>query len=158
MHILAIEEYGLRCLIQVAQRGPDQTITTPEIARAEGIGPEYAAKILRTLREGGLVTSTRGAAGGYRLARPASEITVRQAIAVLGGEIFPAGFCDCHPGQRRDCVHATNCSVRAMWRNIKRMLSRALDAITLEDLCRDESALGTVIANPANAPRKPLAS
>ena len=158
MHILAIEEYGLRCLIQVAQRGPDQTITTPEIARAEGIGPEYAAKILRTLREGGLVISTRGAAGGYRLSRPASEITVRQAIAVLGGEIFPAGFCDCHPGRRRDCVHATNCSVRALWRNVKGMLSRALDAITLEDLCRDEAATGAVLASEADARRDTLTS
>ncbi len=76
MHILAIEEYGLRCLLQVAFHPGPGPMTAPEIARAEGLGPEYVAKIMRTLRMRGLVVSTRGAAGGYRLARPADQIGV----------------------------------------------------------------------------------
>ena len=50
MHILAIEEYGLRCLLQVAFHEPSRPMTVQEIARAEGLGPEYVAKIMRTLR------------------------------------------------------------------------------------------------------------
>ncbi len=79
MHLLAIEEYGLRCLLQVAFHDPSRPMTAQEIARAEGLGPEYVAKIMRTLRMRGLVVSTRGAAGGYRLARPADQIGVWEA-------------------------------------------------------------------------------
>ncbi len=118
-------------------------MTAPEIARAEGLGPEYVAKIMRTLRMRGLVVSTRGAAGGYRLARPAHEIGVWEAIEALGGEFFPEGFCDCHPGRRRECVHATDCSIRAVWRRVESTLRAALNAISLEDLQRDETSMVT---------------
>ncbi len=143
MHILAIEEYGLRCLLQVASHDPAQPMTAQEIARAEGLGPEYVAKLMRTLRAGGLVVSTRGAAGGYHLARPANEIGVWEAIEALGGEFFPEGFCDCHPGRRRECVHVTDCSIRALWRKVEGTLKAALNAISLEDLRRDETSMVT---------------
>ncbi len=141
MHILAIEEYGLRCLLQVAFHDPSQQMTAQAIARAEGLGPEYVAKIMRRLRMRGLVVSMRGAAGGYRLARPANEIGVWEAIEALGGEFFPEGFCDCHPGRRRKCVHATDCSIRAVWRRVEGTLRAALNAISLEDLQRDETSM-----------------
>jgi Rrf2 family protein len=143
MQILAIEEYGLRCLLQVAFHPGPRPMTTPEIARAEGLGPEYVAKIMRTLRMRGLVVSTRGAAGGYRLARPADQIGVWEAIEALGGEFFPEGFCDCHPGRRRECVHATDCSIRAVWRRVEGTLKATLNAISLEDLRRDETSMVT---------------
>ncbi len=143
MQILAIEEYGLRCLLQVAFHPGPRPMTPPEIARAEGMGPEYVAKIMRTLRMRGLVVSVRGAAGGYRLARPANEIGVWEAIEVLGGEFFPEGFCDCHPGRRRECVHSTDCSVRALWRKVEATLQAALNAVSLEDLRRDETSMVT---------------
>jgi Rrf2 family protein len=141
MQILAIEEYGLRCLLQVAFHDPSQPMTAQEIACAEGLGPEYVAKIMSTLRMRGLVVSTRGAAGGYHLARPADQIGVWEAIEALGGEFFPEGFCDCHPGRRRECVHASDCSIRAVWRRVGGMLKAALNAISLKDLQRDETSM-----------------
>ncbi len=143
MHILAIEEYGLRCLLQVAFHDPARPMTAQEIARAEGLGPEYVARIMQALRAGGLVVSTRGPVGGYRLARPADQIGVWEAIEALGGEFFPEGFCDCHPGRRRECVHATDCSIRALWRRVEGTLKATLNAISLEDLRRDESSMVT---------------
>jgi Rrf2 family protein len=143
MHILALEEYGLRCLLQVALRGAEGPVSAQEIARAEGMGPEYVARILGTLRAGGLVESTRGAGGGYRLVRPASEISVWEAVSVLGGEFFPEGFCDCHPGRRRECIHVTDCAIRALWRKTEGVLRDALKRISLHDLRRDESAMVT---------------
>src|SRR3990170_8490580 len=143
MHILALEEYGLRCLIQVALRHAEGPVSAQEIAHAEGMGPDYVARIMGTLRAGGLVESPRGAGGGYRLARPASEISVWDAIMVLGGEFFPEGFCDCHPGQRRECVHATDCSIRALWQKMQGVLREALESISLKDLRRDERTMVT---------------
>ena len=141
MHILALEEYGLRCLLQLALRDADGPVSAQEIAGAEGMGPEYVARIMGTLRAGGLVQSTRGAGGGYRLARPAGEISVWDAILVLGGELFPEGFCDCHPGRRRECIHSTGCSIRALWRKTQGVLQEALAGISLEDLRRDERSM-----------------
>ena len=88
MHLLAQEEYGLRCLLQVARHHGSQPLTISEIAEAEGLSPEYTAKLMRALRKGGLVVSTRGAGGGYHLARPAAAITPWQVIQVLGGSFF----------------------------------------------------------------------
>ncbi len=75
MKLSSQEEYGLRCLLRIGARGDGGTLTIPEISRAEGISPEYVAKLMRILRRGGLVTSARGAAGGYTLSRPADQIT-----------------------------------------------------------------------------------
>lgn len=141
MHILAIEEYGLRCLLQVASHPGPEPLTGPEIARREGLGPEYVARIMRALRAGDLVISTRGAAGGYRLARPADRISVWEAIRVLGGELFSEAFCDCRPGQRSECMHVAGCSVRALWRKIEGTVRGALERVSLEDLQRDETAM-----------------
>ncbi len=143
MRILAIEEYGLRCLLQVAFHPGPGPMTASEIARREGLGPEYVGRIMGALRAGGLVVSTRGASGGYRLARPANEIGVWEALEVLGGEFFPEGFCDCHPGQLRECVHVTDCAVRALWRNVENTLKAALNAVSLKDLQRDETSMVT---------------
>jgi Rrf2 family protein len=141
VHIRALEEYGLRCLLQVALRDAEGPVSAQEVGRTEGIGPEYVARIMGTLRAGGLVESTRGAGGGYRLARPAGEISVWDAITVLGGEFFPEGFCDCHPGRRSECIHSTDCSIRALWRKTQGVLQEALAGISLEDLRRDERSM-----------------
>ena len=137
MQLLAQEEYGLRCLIELS-RHEGARLTIHDIARAEGLSPDYAAKLLRELRRGGLVTSTRGAAGGYRLARPAAQITAWDAIEVLGGALFPESFCACHPGQQPHCVRGTDCALRALWRSVDEAVRGVLAHITLEDLRRKE--------------------
>jgi len=150
MQLSAQEEYGLRCLLQVArERGPDPA-TIPEIAAREGLSPEYAAKLLRLLRQADLVVSTRGAGGGYRLARPASQITVWEVVRALGGSIFPEEFCEDHPGQRHDCVHTTACSLRGVWSAVEHAIRRVLENVTLADLARGER--GPLLAIEAPQP------
>lgn len=143
MRLLASEEYGLRCLLQVAlHRGPGP-ITAPQIAQREGLGPEYVARIMGTLRAGGLVTSTRGAAGGYQLPRPADQISVWEAIQVLGGPFLSEEFCDCWSGRRRECIHGAECAVRALWRRLEVTLRQILERTSLQDLGRDEQSMTT---------------
>jgi Rrf2 family transcriptional regulator, iron-sulfur cluster assembly transcription factor len=97
---------------------------------------------MRELRIGELVRSVRGADGGYRLARPAAETSVWSALQVLGGDFFSERFCDCHPGQRARCVRASDCSLRALWLAVQRTLRDTLERVSLEDLRRDEHAMG----------------
>jgi Rrf2 family protein len=148
MNVSAAEEYALRCLLQVALHEGPRPMSTPEIASREGLGPEYVGLLMQKLRVGGLVTSTRGAGGGYRLARPANEISVWEVITVVGGEFLPQAFCQCHPGRRPDCVHVTDCSIRALWRRVEGSLRKALDGITLADLQREETSMATWLAAP----------
>lgn len=143
MRLLATEEYGLRCLLQVAlHRGPGP-ITAPQIAQREGLGPEYVARIMRMLRVGDLVTSARGASGGYNLRRPADQINVWEAIQVLGGRLLSEEFCDCRTGRRRECIHASDCAVRALWKRLEVTLRQTLERTSLQDLERDEQSMTT---------------
>jgi Rrf2 family iron-sulfur cluster assembly transcriptional regulator len=139
MQLQASEEYGLRCLLQVAGAGVGERVSIARIAESEGLSPEYTAKLMRQLRLGELVHSTRGADGGYRLARPAGEISVWQALQVLGGAFFDSRFCDCHGGARRACVRNRDCSVRALWRIVQQSVRTTLEGVTLQDLGQGET-------------------
>jgi len=151
MNITAQEEYGLRCVLRVAMHESGDPMRTQEVAVAEGLSLEYAAKIMRTLKNGGFVVSTRGAAGGYLLARPAREISVWQVLESLDGPLYEERFCDVHTGSQRDCTHSTDCSIRALWRNLNGILKTALSAISLADLTRNEGAIDAWLRRPAPA-------
>src|SRR5438046_10677342 len=88
MKITAQEEYGLRCLLRLAQSREGHSLTIPDIAAAEGLSVPYVAKLLSVLRQAGLVDSERGRTGGYRLAGTASDITLGQVLLVLGERLF----------------------------------------------------------------------
>lgn len=160
MRLSAQEEYGLRCLVRLARGDGAQPVRIQDIAEAEGLTSEYVAKLMRILRNGELVTSTRGASGGYRLQRPAADVTLWEAIEVLGGPLFSEGFCDSHPGSLRDCVHTNDCSLRSLWRGLSTLLRAALSGVTVADLLRgDESTFAWLAQGAMTAfeqPRLPL--
>ena len=64
------EEYGLRCLLQIARKGPGGSVTIPEVSRLEGLSQTNVAKMLMILRKEGFIVSTRGQSGGYAISRP----------------------------------------------------------------------------------------
>ena len=148
MQLLAQEEYGLRCLLQVARREGTKPLTIPEIARAEGLSVEYTGKLMRALRQGGMVVSTRGAGGGYCLSRGATEITPWDVIRALGGSFFEDGFCETHPGRLQDCIHRTDCSIRSLWQRVEHAVRDVLDSMTLADLARDERSMAIWLDSP----------
>src|SRR5215207_3929734 len=86
MKVSAQEEYGLRCLLQLAQLGEGEYLSLAQIAEREGISAANAGKLLWILSKANLVSSIRGTKGGYRLARPSSEIHLSEIIKVLDEE------------------------------------------------------------------------
>ena len=139
MKLSSHEEYGLRCLLQVAMQGSGGTATIPEISRKEGISMAYVAKLLRILRQGGLVSAARGKEGGYTLALPPDQIFIAQALAILGGRLYDDDFCDRHSGIEHHCLHSTDCSLRSLWRSVQGAVDSVLRTITLRDLLRSDS-------------------
>jgi len=132
--ITSSEEYGLRCILQLA-RQPKEALSLGEISRLEGLSAAYAGKLLAQLRDRGLVEAVRGRGGGYVLARTAEEITVQEVLAAFGDKLFESNFCEEHQGVGDSCVHAgTMCNIRSLWGVLDGMLSAVLSSTTLADL------------------------
>jgi Rrf2 family protein len=147
MKFSAQEEYGLRCLVRLARAGSGASLTIFEISEAEGLSMAYVAKLMRILRRGGFVTSVRGQAGGYRLARPADQIVVGDLLALLGGRLYEPEFCRHHSGSERSCLNTTDCSIRPVWRTVQLAVDQVLNKMTVNDLLRDEQAMTSWTSN-----------
>ena len=85
MRITALDEYGLRCLLAIAVKGPGAQLSIPEIAELEGISESYVGKLLSLLKKGKLINAVRGRAGGFSLAHSPEDITLLEAVTTLGG-------------------------------------------------------------------------
>lgn len=146
MRLSAQEEYGLRCLVQVARRspGPDAAPTPiRDVAAAEGLSVEYAAKLLRVLRQADLLLSARGAAGGYVLARDAASIPVADVLAALDGPLWDDDGCAGHPGQLDACVHTGACTINGLWVKLGAAIDAVLRQFTLADLLEPAPSVPT---------------
>jgi Rrf2 family protein len=137
MKFTSQEEFGLRFLLQLARRAP-ASLTIAELAQAEGVSVPNAAKIMRVLRTRGLVRSTRGQAGGYTLSRPPEEISVKQALTILGEPLFDASFCERHAGVEALCINVGDCSIRPVLRTVQDAVDQVLERLTLKSLLLPE--------------------
>ena len=135
MKLSAREEYGLRCLLRIAQCERGASLTIPEIADAEGIATHNVAKYLSILRKGGFIASERGQHGGYSLASRASEIVIGEVLACLGGRLYDTEFCDHFSGAEPSCHHSTlDCSLRGLWSRVQGAMDEVLGTTSLADL------------------------
>jgi Rrf2 family protein len=144
MKITAQEEYGLRCLLRLAEAADGHSLTIPEIAAVEGLSAPYAAKILAVLRHAGLIESVRGRAGGYRLARNPADVGLGSVLKLLGEPLYDdPGYCQRHAGSETEgqCVHLGSCTLRALWQTLEQWMGHLLDQISLADLLQSERNL-----------------
>ena len=138
MKISAQEEYGLRCLLQLAHLRGGEFLTLSQIAEREGISAANAGKLLWILNKAGLVTSIRGTKGGYRLARPASEIRLSEVIKVLDEDTVE-GHCKSYTGVLDVCVHTSDCGIRPVILGLHEIVQNALSEVTLAQLVGTEA-------------------
>ena len=141
------EEYGLRCLLRVAREAGEKGLTIPEISKAEGITTHNTAKILRALRLGGFLASSRGQIGGYTLSRPADEILVKDVLDSLGGKLFDDEFCSDHSGSAPICTHSIDCSIRSLWQMLQSAVDGVLKDFTIKDLVQGDENIVSQITN-----------
>jgi Rrf2 family protein len=139
MKLSAQEEYGLRCLLQLARaQSTGESLTLSQIADQEGISGANAGKLMWILSKAGLVQSTRGNKGGYTLARSAAEIHLNQVIRVLEGE--PAeSHCKSYAGVLDACIHTGDCGIRPVIVELHQIVDNALAEITLSQLLGTEA-------------------
>lgn len=140
MKISAQEEYGLRCLVQLANLPPGESLTLPQIAEREGISAANAGKLMWLLNKSGFVNSTRGTKGGYFLARPADTVRLNEVIKVLDNDVLNK-HCESYTGVLDSCVHNGDCGIRPVIVGLHEIVENALSRITLAQLVGSESSV-----------------
>jgi Rrf2 family protein len=131
-------EYGVRLMIELGRHGGAEPTALKAIAEAEGLPLSYLEHVVADLKRAGLVRSTRGAHGGYRLARPAEEIAMDEVVLALEGSIAPMDCFVTLPPERVACSHEGDagrlCSTRLLWMRVQGGVIRALQGTTLAEL------------------------
>lgn len=128
----------------LAQAG-DEVLSALAVAERAHLEPPTVAKLLKQLAQAGLVASQRGAGGGYRLARPAGEITVADIVEAIEG---PFGMTECsvHDGL---CGYEDHCGVRSNWRRISEAIGAALRSVSVADMMAPPPPRGRIPARLA---------
>jgi Rrf2 family transcriptional regulator, iron-sulfur cluster assembly transcription factor len=145
MKISAQEEYGLRCLLQLARADlAGESLTLAQIARLEGISVANAGKLLWILTKAGLVQSQRGTRGGYHLAIPANQIRLNRVISVMDSKRSDS-HCKSYTGLMDSCVHTGDCGIRPVILELHQIVDNALSEITLAQLLGTEANVDAVL-------------
>ena len=141
-------EYGLICALHLARRATDVPVTGRDIAARERLPADYVEQILLRLRRAEIVRSTRGARGGYTLARPATEISVRDVIAASELTTFDL-HCVSHPVGAERCGASHDCSIRPVWVLLQQKIDDVLQGVLLSDLLAGEESVRARVGLPA---------
>lgn len=123
--------HALRALAHLATLPAGEAVLGRDLARAVDVPGHYLAKVLATLARAGLLAATRGAKGGYRLARPAAEIPLVEIVAPFEGARARPG-CLLRPGE--PCDDDRNCSAHPEWAKVKTAYLGFLESTTLADI------------------------
>lgn len=128
--------YGLRAMIDLALYGDTEPVSIASIASRQHISESYLEQLIAKLRRAGLVTSIRGAAGGYVPGRAAEDISVGDVLRALEGSLDPV---EC-PGLlgKAGCEDSDLCVTKYVWKRIGESINRTVDEISLKELV-DES-------------------
>jgi len=149
-------EYGVRLLVELGRQGGDDgrvgAVSLKAIAEAEGLPLAYLERIVALLKKAGLVESQRGAHGGYRLARPAAEITMDQAVLALEGVVAPMScFVSVDDEVERkgvQCSHhddGDGCATKLLWTRVQGGMVEAMRRTTLAELIEFSSRTPTTL-------------
>jgi Rrf2 family protein len=142
MNVSALEEYGLRCAVQLASLAEGKTLSAPEIAEREGLSIEYVSKFMLLLKRAELVRTVRGIKGGFALSRSASEVTLKEVLDALNGRKRGSEeFCKTFTGKAESCVRAGSCSIRPFWDLLSSYVEEFTSRMTLSDLVRPEGEI-----------------
>ncbi|NLZ93037.1 MAG: Rrf2 family transcriptional regulator [Firmicutes bacterium] len=132
--------YGVRAMFDLALHSNENIVPLKSVAQREHISEKYLEHLFASLKKAGLITSVRGAQGGYRLAVPPEEITLGDIIRVLEGPVAPAE-CVVKGTETEICSRASECVMHRVWARIRDEISEMLDSITLAEIVEEQRKL-----------------
>lgn len=143
-------EYGVRLMVQLARHYGTGPSSLAGIAAEEDLPRAYLEQLVVSLREAGLVVSTRGAHGGYELSRPPEAITMSAVLRALEGPIAPMFCATEDPEHALVCDRSSRCTVNLLWVRVRDAITSTLESMTLADLAPERTIAAT---DAAGAPR-----
>ena len=131
-------EYGVRIMVDLARHYGERPRSLTDISQAETLPLAYLEQLVKLLREAvpPLVTSTRGAHGGYALSREPEDITMGEIVRVLEGPISPM-ICAPEGEMTQICNFLDGCGTKYLWAKLRDVVAQTLDAMTLADLVKN---------------------
>jgi len=127
-------EYGVRLMVQLGRHFGTGPASLAGIAAEEDLPRAYLEQLVTSLREAGLVRSTRGAHGGYEVARDPAEIRMGEVLRALEGPLAPMICATDDPEHATTCDRSARCTVNVLWVRVRDAVTGALDSMTLADL------------------------
>jgi Rrf2 family protein len=149
MRITTWAEYGVICALHLAKRSDEGPVNGRDIAARERLPADYVEQILLRLRRAGVISSTRGARGGYSLTKPATQTTIREVIQASELETFDL-HCVSHPVETDRCSASHLCSIRPVWVLLQKKIDDVLEGVFLSDLLHDEPVVRERVGLPNN--------
>jgi Rrf2 family protein len=131
-------DYGIRALLDLAERYGDAPVPSHDIAARQHVPGPFLDQLLMSLRRAGLVRSTRGPRGGHMLSKPPEEVTLGAAIDILEGQ---AAQMECFSAPET-CEHSFGCSIRSSLLRAEDAMREVLEGTTLADMVRDRREHG----------------
>ena len=122
--------YGVRLMVDLALRYGEGPILLKDIAERQEISEKYLWQLISPLKNAGLINSTRGAHGGYNLAKPPAQITLKEIVLPLEGSMCLVECVD-NPSL---CSRANTCVSRDVWHEVSEKILQTLESVTLENL------------------------
>lgn len=136
MKISTRGRYGLRMMIDLAERFDDGPVSLESIAERQGISFKYAESIMRQLVKAKLVISSRGKTGGYTLSKPSDKYTLEEILTATEGDLYPL---DCLSCLKPVCPRQEKCKARIMWSDYYRIIKDYFSSINLSALVGNSS-------------------
>ena len=143
MKLSPVEEYGLRCMLQLAKHYGEAPVTIRMISEGEGLSTAYVGKLMFLLQKAHLVQATRGVQGGYTLVRRPEELTLEDVFRSLDPQAFD-DVCEKFTGQEQLCVHVSSCAIKQVLSGLNEQMNVYLRKFTLADLAPQVQGAGHV--------------
>lgn len=141
--ISRLADYAVVVLATLA-KAPGETLAASTVAEKSRLPEPTVAKTLKLLANGGLVTSVRGAGGGYALSRTPSEISIADVIASVDG---PISLTACVEGSHESCAFTGSCPVHGRWDSVNVAIRGALEDVTLDEMINPSKPVKSVLFN-----------
>lgn len=127
--------YGLKAMVDLASEyDSDTRLSIAQLSERQGISNAYLEQLIALLKKGGLVNASRGAQGGYTLARPPEEISVGEVLKALEGS---TALVECVDTCGTECGNVCSCAARPLWLKLQRGIDDVLGSTTIRDMAND---------------------
>ena len=131
MKISTKGRYAVRVMLDLALNDTGEYVKVREIAKRQEISEKYLEQIIAVLNKAGYVRSTRGAQGGYKIAKDPSQYTVGMILRLTEGSLSPVS---CLDGDQGDCERCDTCETMGVWQQLQEAVNSVVDHITIADL------------------------